>query len=221
VAQDSGIPVSYLYMSDPTNGPLPCDLARAISKEEIADLPIGGYEGDICLVRTPDDLERAREDFSQEQFVGFDTETRPSFRKGDSHPPCLIQAATARTVYLFRLREPVDFQVPGELVASPGILKVGIGLADDIRALKALHVLEDRSMLDLGTIAKRCGLTQSGVRNLAGLFLKIRIPKSIKTSNWATPQLSTAQIRYAATDAWICRELFLRFRDLGMIPKAE
>jgi ribonuclease D len=119
------------------------------------------------------------------------------------------------------LREPADFQVPGELVASPGILKVGIGLADDIRALKALHVLEDRSMLDLGTVAKRCGLMQSGVRNLAGLFLKIRIPKSIKTSNWATPQLSAAQIRYAATDAWICRELFLRFQDLGMIPPAE
>ena len=76
-------------------------------------------------------------------------------------------------------------------------------------------------MLDLGTVARGYGLGQTGVRNLAGIFMKIRIPKGTKTSNWAAPKLSAAQIRYAATDAWICRELFLRFRNLGMIPDAE
>ena len=197
------------------------EIARAISREEMAVLPIGRYEGDVCLVRTPDDFERALEDFRQESFVGFDTETRPSFRVGDRHLPCLIQAATARTVYLFRLQHETDFRVPAELVSSPETLKVGIGLADDIRALKLLHPFEDRSMLDLGSVAKHCGLLQTGVRNLAGIFLKVRISKSIKTSNWAAPKLSAAQIDYAATDAWICRELFLRFQDLGMIPDAR
>ena len=114
-----------------------------------------------------------------------------------------------------------DFQVPAELLAEPGILKVGIGLADDIRALKALYPFEARSMLDLGAVAKDYGLRQTGVRNLAGIFMKIRIPKGTKTSNWAAPKLSAAQIHYAATDAWICRELFLRFRGLGMIPDAR
>jgi len=202
----------------PNAGFLPEEIARSISREDVAELPIGSYEGDVCLVRTADDLERARQDFCQEQVVGFDTETRPSFRKGDTHSPCLVQAATGRTVYLFRLREESDFQVPGELIASPGILKSGIGLADDIRALKVLHPLEARNMLDLGAVAKHCGLDQTGLRNLAALFLKIRIPKKTKTSNWAASNLSAAQIRYAATDAWICRELFLRFRDFGMIP---
>jgi len=186
----------------------------------MADLPIGRYEGDVCLVRTTEDLERALEDFRQEPFVGFDTETRPSFRTSDRYLPCLIQAATARAVYLFRLRQESDFHVPAELVASPGTLKVGIGLADDMRALKLLHPFEDRSMLDLGAVARHCGLQQTGVRNLAGIFMKMRIPKGIKTSNWAAPKLSAAQIGYAATDAWVCRELFLRFRDLGMIPDA-
>ena len=195
-------------------------MVRAISREEMADLPIGRYGGDVCLVRTPEDLERALEDFRQEQFVGFDTETRPSFKTSDRHLPCLIQAATAHAVYLFRLRQESDFHVPAELVASPGVLKVGVGLADDIRALKLLHPFEDRSMLDLGVVARHCGLEQTGVRNLAGIFLKVRIPKSIKTSNWAAPKLSAAQIGYAATDAWICRELFLRFQGLGMIPDA-
>jgi ribonuclease D len=204
-------------MSAPTIGSLPCDITRAISKEDIANLPIGRYDGDICVVRTPQDLERAREDLSHERFVGFDTETRPSFSKGKTHPPCLIQAATASTVYLFRLRKESDFHLPAALVGNPDIVKVGIGLADDIRALKVVHPIEDRNMFDLGTVAKHCGLAQSGVRNLAGLFLKVRIPKSTKTSNWATQELSSAQILYAATDAWICRQLFLRFVDLGMI----
>jgi ribonuclease D len=183
----------------------------------MAGLPIGRYGGDVCLVRTTEDLERALEDFCQEQFVGFDTETRPSFRTADHHLPCLIQVATSRAVYLFRLRQESDLHVPSALLERPGTLKVGIGLVDDIRALKLLHPFEDRSMLDLGAVARHCGLGQTGLRNLAGMFLKIRIPKSTKTSNWAAPKLSAAQIRYAATDAWICRELFLRFRNLGMI----
>lgn len=204
-------------MNAPTVGCLPLGSTCAISKDNIANLPIGRYEGDICVVSTSLDVERAREDLSQERFVGFDTETRPSFNKGNHHSPCLIQAATASTVYLFRLRQESDFELPAALVCNPGIVKVGIGLADDIRALKVLHPLEDRNMLDLGAVAKRCGLAQTGVRNLAGLFLEVRIPKSTKTSNWAASELSPAQICYAATDAWICRQLFLRFVDLGMI----
>ncbi len=204
-------------MTAPTIGSLPSNVTRAISKDEIASLPIGRYEGDICLVRTSDDVARAREDFRRERIVGFDTETRPSFHRGKSHPPSLIQAATANTVYLFRLRHDSDFEVPASLIGSLDTVKVGIGLSDDIRALKGLYALEERNMLDLGTVAKQCGLTQSGVRNLAGLFLNVRIPKSTKTSNWAAHELSPAQILYAATDAWICRELFLRFVDNGMI----
>jgi len=208
-------------MTVPTEGTLPCEIVRAISREEMADLPIGRYEGDVCLVRTTQDLEDAMEDSRQEQFVGFDTETRPSFRTGDRHLPCLIQVATARAVYLFRLRHECDFQVPAELLADPGTFKVGIGLADDIRALKVLRPFEERSMLDLGAVARHHGLGQTGVRNLAGIFLKVRIPKGTKTSNWAAPSLSAAQSRYAATDAWICRELFLRFQNLGMIQDAR
>jgi ribonuclease D len=122
-------------------------------------------------------------------------------------------------VYLFRLQQDSDFHVPSELLARPATLKAGIGLADDIRSLKLLHPFEEKSMLDLGDVARHSGLAQTGLRNLAGMFLKVRIPKGVKTSNWAAPALSAAQIRYAATDAWICRELFIRFRDLGMIPE--
>ena len=190
---------------------------RAISREEMANLPIRRYEGEVCLVTTPRELERAREDLRQESVVGFDTETRPAFRKGESHLPCLVQAATASTVYLFQLRRLDAFGVLAELLAEPHIVKVGVALAHDLRTLKLLFPFMEKNVVDLGVAARRCGLSQTGVRNLAGMLLGIRIPKGAKTSNWAAAQLSAQQITYAATDAWVCRELYLRFQSLGLL----
>jgi ribonuclease D len=192
-------------------------LIRAISREEMAQLPIQRFEGDVCLVTTPRDLERAMADIRRESVVGFDTETRPSFAKGEMHLPCLVQVATARAVYLFPLRNPQPFEVLGELLTQSGIVKVGVALANDLRQLKLLFSFVEKNILDLGIVARRCGLRQTGLRNLAGIFLGIRIPKGAQTSNWAASQLSAAQITYAATDAWACRELFLRFQSLAWV----
>ena len=195
-------------------------IERAISREQMSNLPIRRYEGEICLVATPQDLERALTDLGQESVVGFDTETRPAFRKGESHLPCLVQAATARRVYLFQLRQPNLMPVVAELLANPRIVKAGVGLADDLRALRQLFAFSEKNILDLGIAARRCGLGQTGVRNLAGILLGFRIPKGNRTSNWAAPQLSAAQITYAATDAWACRELFVSFERLGLLGTA-
>jgi ribonuclease D len=192
-------------------------IVRAISREAMAQLPIRRYEGEVCLVATSRDLERALADMRQESIVGFDTETRPAFTKGESHAPCLVQAATARAVYLFQLRQLDVFQVLAELLAEPRIVKVGVALANDLRPLKLLFPFTEQNVLDLGVIARRCSLSQTGLRNLAGIFLGFRIPKGARTSNWAAPRLSAAQISYAATDAWACRELFLEFRNLGLL----
>ena len=183
----------------------------------MANLPIRRYEGKVCLAATPRDLERALADIRQESVVGFDTETRPSFRKGQVHLPCLVQVATARAVYLFKLRRLDVFPVLAELLAEPRIVKVGVALVEDLRPLKLLFPFMEKNVLDLGVVARRCGLEQTGLRNLAGIFLGFRIPKGTKTSNWAAPHLSAAQITYAATDAWACRELFLRFQSLGLL----
>lgn len=196
------------------------NLIRALSREDMAKLPIRRYEGEVCLVATAHDLARARIDVLQESVVGFDTETRPAFRKGERYPPCLVQAATARVVYLFQLRQPEVFQVVAELLTEPRIVKVGVALANDLRPLKSLFPFMERNVLDLGVIARRCCLSQTGLRNLAGLFLGFRIPKGARTSNWAASHLSAVQIAYAATDAWACRELFHRFQDLGLLHAA-
>lgn len=192
-------------------------IVRAISREDMANLPIRRYEGRMCLVATPQDLAQAVADIRQERVVGLDTETRPAFRKGESYLPCLVQAATARAVYLFQFRGLNVFPGLAELLAAPHIVKTGVALAHDLRQLKLLFPFIENNVLDLGVVARRNGHDQSGVRNLAGIFLGYRIPKGARTSNWAAPQLSKAQMTYAATDAWICRELFLRFESLGLL----
>ena len=190
---------------------------RTISREEIADLPIGRYEGDVCLVATPEDLERAAADIRAERIVGFDTETRPAFRKGEVHLPCLVQVATARAVYLFQLRRPDGSALLAEMLEDTRIVKTGVAVAHDLRELKHVFAFQEKNVLDLGLVARHSGLGQTGLRNLAGLFLSIRIPKGAKTTNWAAAHLSPAQIDYAATDAWVCRQVYLRFVSLGLV----
>src|SRR6266581_5872726 len=197
---------------------LQSEIPRSISREDMAKLPIRRYEGRVCLVATPGNLEEARSDLRQESITGFDTETRPAFKKGESHLPALVQVATARAVYLFQLRRRTDvFPALAELLSEPRTIKAGVSLADDLRALKKVFPFEEKNMLDLGQVARRSGFEQTGVRNLAGMLLGFRIPKGTKTSNWAARELSAAQITYAATDAWACRELYLRFQSLGLL----
>jgi len=206
---------------------LPTDLPRSISREALNELPIRRYEGEIVLVTSIAELERARDDLAAERVVGFDTETRPAFRKGESFLPCLAQVATARAVYLFRLG-PRD--APAEVLAASantlakmlgasGPVKAGVSLADDVKALAGVFPFEAERLLDLGRLARQHGLAQSGVRNLAAIFLGARIPKGSKTSNWAAARLNSQQIGYAATDAWICREIYLHFERLGLIER--
>ncbi len=196
---------------------LQSEIARSISREDMAKLPIRRYKGRVRLVATPEDLEKALADLRQENIVGLDTETRPAFKKGESHLPALVQVATARAVYLFQLRRTEVFPVLAALLSEARTIKAGVSLADDLRALKKVFPFEEKNMLDLGQVARRSGFEQTGVRNLAGILLGFRIPKGTKTSNWAAPQLSAAQITYAATDAWACRELTLRFHNLGLL----
>jgi ribonuclease D len=192
---------------------------KEISKEEINALPIRRYEGEVCLVASPEDLARALADMRHpggaDTVVGFDTETRPAFKPGESYLPCLAQIATARAVYLFQLQRDDFGAAIAEILSSPRIVKAGVAPHDDLRQLRKLFPFEEQSVIDLGALARRNGFKQSGVRGLAALVLGFRIPKGTKTSNWAAPRLSPQQIAYAATDAWACRELYLRFQEEG------
>ena len=206
-----------LDMSDVSSIDLPAEYGRSISREEVNSLPIARYAGSIRLVSTATDLEHAMQDILGESVVGFDTETRPAFRVGEGYLPSLVQFATASAVYLLQMQQQDLFDVTREVLSSPKVVKAGVSVADDVRALKKLIAFDERSMLDLGKVARRHGLKQTGVRNLAAIFLGARIPKGAKTTNWAARRLTPEQIAYAATDAWTCRELYLRFKELELV----
>ncbi len=192
-------------------------IPKEISREALIGLPIGRYEGSVLLVAAAPDLQRAMQDIGQESVVGFDTETRPAFRPGESYLPSVVQFATAGAVYLLQVQQQDYSAEIREIFSSARVIKAGVSVTDDLRNLKKLFEFEERAVVDLGKVAKRHGLKQTGVRNLAGIFLGTRIPKGAKTTNWAAPRLTPQQIAYAATDAWACRELYLRFKQLNLL----
>ena len=196
---------------------LPEGISHSISREAMMALPIRRYAGRTCVVTTPADFDEARTDLRAERVVGLDTETRPAFVKGVSHLPCLVQVASARVVYLFQLRRAEGFPLLAELLGDARIVKAGISLKDDMSSLARVFPFGAENLLDLGNLARRNHFTQTGLRNLAGIVLGFRIPKGASTSNWAATKLTAAQINYAATDAWGCRELYLKFEELGLL----
>jgi ribonuclease D len=191
---------------------------RTIPHDDLMKLPVVRYRGPIRLVATEAELPLALQEIRSERVVGFDTETRPTFRKGQSHAPCLVQIATSHAVHLFPLARLDCSRALGEILCNAHLVKAGVALARDLSELQKLFSFTPANVLDLGDIARHRGMEQTGLRNLTGLFLGGRITKGPQTSNWARPNLSPSQLCYAATDAWVCRELYLRFESLGWLP---
>lgn len=184
------------------------NLITKISKEEINLLPIAIYEGDIEVITTPSGAIKACIDLAKESVIGFDTESKPSFKKGESYPVSLLQLCTKDKAYLFRINL---FKMPKELIeilSDPNILKVGIAIRDDLVGLKKLTPFTPDGFLELATLAKQLGIENLGLRSLAAILMNVRISKGAKLSNWEGKKLTKPQISYAATDAWVGRELY-------------
>ncbi|SNR86999.1 3'-5' exonuclease [Humidesulfovibrio mexicanus] len=198
---------------------MPEEHKRAFTTEEIGLLPLTAFVGKIILVECDRQLHQAMHVLHQEELLGFDTETRPIFKKGQVPPPALLQLAGSRDVYIFQLPKLADKAVLTELLASRHIVKSGVSVRDDLKGLKEHFEFTERGFVDLGEVAKRLGMATHGLRNLSANLLGVRISKGAQCSNWAREALSTKQIVYAATDAWISRELYLKFADMGMIDR--
>jgi ribonuclease D len=194
---------------------------RAFTAEDINALPLGGFGGPIRLVQDPAEVPLAVARLRGQKVLGFDTETRPSFRKGVSYPPALLQLASDREVYLFQLSRIPLTQDLADLLADPAVVKAGVSVRDDVRALKELTPFEEGGFVDLGLIAAKLGLHTRGLRNLAANFLGFRISKAAQRSNWGQAVLSRKQIDYAATDAWVSREICLRMDELDLLIECE
>ncbi len=190
----------------------------SITKERINELPVGGFGGKIYLVYTRKKAEEAAENLLRHDMLGFDTETKPVFRKGQKQNPiALIQLSTEKTAYLFRINELGITPGLKKVLESPEILKIGQAMKHELATMKKELGVNGRGFVDLLDIAFKVDTEPKSVKGLAALFLGIRIIKSMQVTNWERERLSAKQQRYAATDAWACLEVYKKLRDRGLL----
>lgn len=191
-------------------------LRERITSEEVNALPLKAYAGAIVLIDREESIESAISEIEQHSIVGFDTESRPSFQKGEFHHVSLLQFAIPGKVFLFRINLTGLTQRICSLLENPGVIKLGIALHDDIIDLKKLRKFTPKGFKDIHSLIKKHGVVNSGLRKLAAMILGFRISKSQQTSNWENPVLTQNQKVYAATDAWVCLKIYEKLNELGI-----
>jgi ribonuclease D len=175
---------------------------------QTAHLPLLTFSGKIAVITHAAQLNRALHEVQQHRVAGFDTETRPVFVKGRQNKVALLQLALHHKVFLIRLHYT---GMPDALLAyleDENQLKVGLALRDDLKALQRLRKFTPAGFVELTTLTRAAGYTGEGIKTLTAQILGHRISKSAQTSNWEAPTLTEKQLRYAATDAWVCLEMY-------------
>lgn len=192
-------------------------LRERISTEEVNALPMKAYEGPIVLVDAIEKVQEAVNEIRRYKVVGFDTESKPAFKKGESYPIALLQFATPSKVYLFRVNKIGLPASINNLLADGGLIKLGIALHDDIKDLLKLGVSNPQGFVDIHSLIKDRGVINTGLRKLAAMILGFRISKSQQTSNWENEVLNERQQVYAATDAWVCLKIYEKLVTEGIL----
>ena len=194
-------------------------LVLHLSKAEINQLPMRQYDGPIHLIETAADAKHAAATLSAETLLGFDTETRAAFRPNESYSPSLLQLASVKEVFLIRINLTGLIPELCEILSNPNILKSGVAIRDDVKELRKLASFEPAGFVELATWAKKAKIKNLGLRGMGALLLGFRISKREQVSNWAKRELTRSQIAYAATDAWVGREIYLQMDQRGLSPK--
>ncbi|MCE7863739.1 MAG: 3'-5' exonuclease domain-containing protein 2 [Bacteroidetes bacterium CHB5] len=194
--------------------PQKSNLPLTISHEEINELPLGAFEGKVLVISEEKLLPRVFDEVREHNVVGFDTETKPVFVRGQQNKVSLIQIALPDKVFLVRVKF-TGMQAPlVKFLESDQIQKAGVALRDDIKALQRLKHYEPNGFIELADMSKQAGLQVESVKKLTALLLGFRISKSAQTSNWEAEELNEKQISYAATDAWVCLKIYHKLQAL-------
>ena len=185
----------------------------ALTKEELAALPAEEYKHKIIVVDNPEHIQETVEYLSRFEILGFDTETKPSFKKGKQNKVSLLQLATDECAYLFRLNK---IGLPEELekiLENTEILKIGLSLKDDFAALNRLRKIEYNAFVELQNLAQKFNIKNRGLRGIYGVLFGKKISKAQRLSNWEADTLSNAQQEYAALDAWASLQIYRHFAN--------
>jgi len=196
-------------------------MQTSISKEDIKDLPLKQFEGPVTVVEDPEKVRGVVEQLKQNKVIGFDTETKPAFKKGVSHKVALLQLSTEEEAFLFRLNLTGINRELSDLLADSNVLKVGVGIRDDLRGLRELNPFTPGGFVELQDVAPDYGIDVLSLKNLAGLLLGIRVSKRQRLSNWEAGQLTEGQILYAATDAWVALQIYNKLTTMKPVPEHQ
>lgn len=181
---------------------------ESITKEELDILPSKAFEGHITVVSRYEQLVEAVDYLKQHRLLGFDTETKPSFKRGQVNKVALLQLSTNERAFLFQLHKT---GLPAELksiLSHSEILKVGVAIHDDVKALQRLSHFKPGGFVELQEKVKGYGIQDFSLKKIAGIVLGVRISKSQRLTNWESEVLSEGQQIYAATDAWVAHEIY-------------
>ena len=179
-----------------------------ISNEQTALLPAVEFRGEIRIVEHERDIAAACKTLAEQPVIGFDTETRPSFRPGVTFRVSLLQLSTPTVCYLFRLNKIPLAKPILQLLEDRRVLKIGADVAGDLRARRQIRHFRDGGFVDLQGIAPEWGIGEKSLRKLSAIVLGRRVSKAQRLSNWEAATLTDKQQLYAATDAWVCTRIY-------------
>ena len=192
----------------------------SISPEEIGALELASFPGEIVVVDAPGEpLDKAVRYLKHQKLLGFDTETRPTFTP-DQHSTgtALLQLSGSGKAFLFRLKKIGLPRPLASILANPAIVKVGAATRDDIRGLQKITHFAPKGFVDLQSIVSEYGIRDKSVKKMTAIILGVKISKAQQLSNWEAEHLSDSQLRYAATDAWVCREMYRKLQTSEKHP---
>ncbi len=179
-----------------------------ISNEQTALLPAVEFRGEIRIVEHERDIAAACKTLAEQPVIGFDTETRPSFRPGVTFRVSLLQLSTPTVCHLFRLNKIPLAKPILQLLEDRRVLKIGADVAGDLRSLRQIRHFLDGGFVDLQGIAPEWGIGEKSLRKLSAIVLGRRVSKAQRLSNWEAATLTDKQQLYAATDAWVCTRIY-------------
>lgn len=192
-----------------------------ISNEQTALLPAIEFHGDVRVVEHERDIDEACKYLMAQPVLGFDTETRPSFRPGVMFRVSLLQLSSPERCYLFRLNK-IPFAKPiQQLLESKQVLKIGADVAGDLRSLRQIRHFRDGGFIDLQTIASEWGIEEKSLRKLSAIVLGQRVSKAQRLSNWEAVTLTDKQQVYASTDAWVCTRIYSKLLRTPKIKRQK
>ena len=179
-----------------------------ISAEELKEYDLSWFKGKIVVIDGQEKFDGIIAKLAKQKVLGFDTETRPSFRKGRKNKVSLIQLSTGNLACLFRINKIGIPDKLADILTDPGIVKAGVAIHDDLRFLKSIRKFEPDGFVDLQKFVKEFGIDSSGLKKLSAIVLGFRISKRQQVTDWEASELTEAQQVYAATDAWVCYEIY-------------